>query len=76
MTIEEFKRLSFDDIDQNDDGQLSREEVRAYFKNNLHVNDGESDEFFNHVDTNNNGSITRAEWTRALNVLQCQQRLD
>ena len=51
---------SFEEVDSNNDGEISYSEAQAVFG-------GESDfdERFNEVDSNNNGSVDMAEWQAA-----------
>jgi len=63
-------------MDTNHDDKLSKDEVRRYFNSNAHAEDFHVEEFFNAVDTDRDGYISHQEWSRALNVLQCQQKLD
>ena len=52
---------SFDEVDANGDGSISREEARAFFGN-----EDDFDEQFDDVDQNNNGSVSMDEWEDAL----------
>jgi len=50
----------FEEVDANGDGEISREEARAFFGD-----EDDFDEEFNNVDTDNNGSVDPAEFEDA-----------
>ena len=52
---------TFEDVDANGDGSISREEARAFFGN-----EDDFDEQFDDVDQNNNGSVSMDEWEDAV----------
>ena len=51
----------FDQIDTNKDGQLSRDELKAFKKAHKGDRKAKADERFKHADTNGDGKISKAE---------------
>jgi len=51
---------SFDEVDANNDGEISYSEAQAVFGQ-----EPDFDERFNEVDSDNNGSVDMAEWEAA-----------
>ena len=52
---------NFDQIDTNKDGQLSRDELKAFKKAHKGDRKAKADERFKHADTNGDGKISKAE---------------
>ena len=69
MEATEKKLLDlFQTIDYNNDGKLSKEELRsALRRSGLAVPNSSLDSFFSDMDTNNDGTISFEEWRYVLN---------
>ena len=58
----QLRRL-FDNIDRDDNGELTRSELKDAFSSaGVQVSQPKLNEFFNHIDSNRDGVISYDEW--------------